>query len=445
MIVSASGIRGVFEPREAREFFTRFGYVVGKQLGGKIALGRDSRPSGQAICSAILEGLSKTKASTTYVGLCTVPVMAHAVRKRYISTTMMVTASHNPPEWNGLKIFTGDGLILDGDKLSSFVEMSRSNIWPSTGRACIRYKEDKKLLELYVQDSLSLASLLGANDCSLKVVIDAGNGPSSLTVPRILEGLGCKTEILNKELNGHFNRPIEPLPENLLDLRKEVIESHADLGAGFDCDGDRVVLVSEDGEVLREDYTLALAVDYYLSLRKGPVVVNRATSMLLDQVCINHSVPLIRAGVGERNVASRMLESGAEIGGEGSSGGVILQEFELARDGALALILVSGFLKKEKRSLSSILKRYPRYYLRRENIRFPSEKFKEILSDLKNLARSMGEVDILDDIRVSGNGWWVLVRPSATEPVLRILSEAESEEEAESRMKIFTDKIRERL
>jgi len=446
LIVSASGIRGVFEPNESRGFFKNFGRLAGNQFAGSIALGRDSRPSGKAICSALLEGLLETRASPTYVGLCTVPVLAHAVRKRYVLASIMVTASHNPPEWNGLKLFAEEGLIIDGAKLRNIVDKALSS--PRHAIQCsldASVKEDPKLLEAYIKDSLSLASMIGADGCSLRIAIDAGNGPSALTVPRILEGMGCKVEVLNCELDGSFKRPIEPLPENLLGLREEVLRSGSDFGAGFDCDGDRVVLVSDDGEILREDYTLALAVDYYLSLRKGPVVVNRATSMLLDQVCMNHSAPLIRAGVGERNVASKMLEVGSEIGGEGSSGGVILPDFELSRDGGLALILISSFLRMEKRSLSEIIKRYPRFHMRRKNIHCPADKVPLILSDIEAEAKSLGNVDVLDDVRVSGSGWWVLVRPSATEPVVRILSEARSEEEAESRMEFFTEVVRKYL
>ncbi|MBO3802421.1 MAG: hypothetical protein JTT11_00860 [Candidatus Brockarchaeota archaeon] len=448
MIVSASGIRGVFKPAEEKAFFSNLGRLVGSRLPGAVALGRDSRPSGQAICSALLEGMVESRASITYAGLCTVPVLAHAVRKRYVSTSVMVTASHNPPEWNGIKIFTGEGLIMEGPRLRELAEEARAAPSRAAGEArnsVARVKEDKGLLEAYVRDSISLAFGLGARECALRFVIDAGNGPSALAVPRVLEGLGCRTEVLNGEMDGSFKRPIEPLPENLSELREEVLRSGSDVGAGFDCDGDRVVLVTDDGEVLREDYTLALAVDYYLSLRKCPVVVNRATSMLLDRICQDHSVPIIRAGVGERNVASAMLEVGSEIGGEGSSGGVVMPEFELARDGALALALLSGLLKRERESLSRIVKRYPRFHLRKESVRCPAEKAKRILSKVEAEAKRVGAVDVLDDVRVSGSGWWVLVRPSATEPLVRVLSEARSEEEAESRMEFFAGLVKKNL
>lgn len=451
LIVSASGIRGVFDPVESRGFFYNLGYLAGRDLGRDIALGRDSRPTGRAISSALLDGLSASGVSPRYVGLCTVPVMARSVRKGYVLASMMVTASHNPPEWNGLKIFSGDGLAITEDALKGLVERAQgSSSEPGGLGPATQYRapagvpgngEGTALLDVYVEDMLALAHSLGVHDCALKVIVDAGNGPSALIAPRILEDIGCKVEVLNAELDGAFRRPIEPLPENLTDLCKKVQRSGADLGVGFDCDGDRAVFVAEDGEVLRDDYTLAFAVDYYLSISARPVVVNRATSLLLDGICRDRGVPLIRAGVGERVIASKMLEVGAEIGGEGSSGGVILSSFGLTRDGTLALVLLCALLLRERKGLSDLVDRYPRFYVRKAKLQCDPESIQPALSRVKTLAESIGVVDVSDDIRVSGDGWWVLVRPSRTEPVIRVISEDRSEDRAESRMRSLVEEV----
>lgn len=448
MIVSASGLRDIFEPEYASSFFFDLGYVIGKVLGGSIALGRDSRPSGPALALALLDGIVTSGIQPRYTGLCTVPVMAHAVRKGHVSTSLMVTASHNPPEWNGLKIFSGNGMIIGEDELRGFVESASGSSLrhlkgaPDRSPLPKSYRpENPWLLDEYVRDMLDLALSLGAKGYSLKVVVDAGNGPSALTVPPILQGLGCEVEVLNSELDGRFRRPIEPLPENLIQLRERVPISGADIGVGFDCDGDRAVLVADDGQVLREDHTLALAVDFYLSLSTRAVVVNRATSLLLDHICQSHDVQLIRAGVGERKIASKMVEVGAEIGGEGSSGGVIMPSFGLARDGALALTLVLALLRRERKALSDLVKGYPRLYLKRTKLQCSPEKVETILSGVRAAAESLGVVDVSDDIRISGTGWWALIRPSRTEPVIRILSEATSEEAAESRMRLLVEEV----
>lgn len=440
MIISASGIRDIFEPEAARGFFFDLGHTIGEDFGGAIALGRDSRPSGQPLSLALLDGLTDSGTSPRYSGLCTVPVMAHAVRRGYASTAMMVTASHNPPEWNGLKIYSGDGMILGEGELRALVERAMARGGKSRPSAFARghhRTEDPSLLEAYVKDMLDIATILGTKGCQLKVVVDAGNGPSALTVPRILRELGCRVEVLNPELNGSFRRPIEPLPENLKQLCEAVPNSGADLGVGFDCDGDRAVLVAEDGQVLREDDTLALAVDYYLTISAHDVVVNRATSLLLDHVCQSHGVRVIRAGVGERMVAERMIEAGAKIGGEGSNGGIMMPSFSLARDGALALVLILAFLRKEGVGLSELVMGYPRFYLSRAKLKCSPEKVGDILQRVREAVESLGTVEVSDDIRVSGVGWWALVRPSKTEPIIRVLSEATSEEEAESRMKLL--------
>jgi len=444
LIISASGIRDVFEPEVARGFFYDLGYAIGKGLGGAIALGRDSRPSGQPLALALLDGLAASGTSPRYSGLCTVPVMAHAVRRGYASSAMMVTASHNPPEWNGLKIYSGDGMILGEEELRALVERARAREGTSRPSAFTGdHTEDPSLLEAYVKDVLDLATSLGAKEHQSKVIVDAGNGPSALTVPRILQGIGCRVEVLNPELDGSFRRPIEPLPENLMQLRKAVPDSGADLGVGFDCDGDRAVLVTEDGQVLREDDTLALAVDYYLSISAQDVVINRATSLLLDHICLSHGVRVIRAGVGERIVAEKMVEVGAKIGGEGSNGGIMMPSFSLARDGALALVLILAFLRREGVGLSELVKGYPRFYLSRAKLKCSPDRVGQVLQKVRGVVESLGTVEISDDIRVSGAGWWALVRPSRTEPIIRVLSEATSEEEAESRMRLLVGAIQE--
>lgn len=445
-MISASGIRDIFEPEAARGLFFALGHVIGKGLDGAVALGRDSRPSGQPLSTALLDGLVDSGLSPRYSGLCTVPVMAHAVRKGYASTAIMVTASHNPPEWNGLKVYSGDGMIISEGELRALVERARAHevaARPSPLTRVNPYPEDTSLLAAYVKDMLDIATTLGAKGRQSKVIVDAGNGPSALTVPRILMGMGCRVEVLNPELDGSFRRPIEPLPENLMQLCEVVPDSGADLGVGFDCDGDRAVLVAEDGQVLREDDTLALAVDYYLSISAKDIVVNRATSLLLDHVCASHGVQLIRAGVGERMVAERMIEVGANIGGEGSNGGIMMPSFSLARDGALALVLILAFLRREGVGLSELVKGYPRFNLRRAKLRCNPDKIAHVLQRVREAAESLGAVDVADDIRVSGLGWWALVRPSRTEPIIRVLSEAASEEEAEARMRLLVEVVQE--
>jgi len=446
LIISASGIRDVFEPEAASGFFFRLGQAIGEDLGGAIALGRDSRPNGQTLASALLDGLAASGISPRNAGLCTVPVMAHAVRIGYASTAMMVTASHNPPEWNGLKIYSGDGMIIGEGELRDLVERAlEGTSRPQAFTGDRIHAEDPSLLGSYVKDMLDLAKMIGAMGCQSKVIVDAGNGPSALTVPRILQGIGCRVEVLNPDLDGYFRRPIEPLPENLVQLRQAVPDSGADLGVGFDCDGDRAVLVAEDGQVLREDDTLALAVDFYLSISAQDVVVNRATSLLLDHICLSHGVRVIRAGVGERIVAEKMVEVGSEIGGEGSNGGIMMPSFSLARDGALALVLILAFLRREGVGLSELVRGYPRFHLSRAKLKCSPDRVGQVLQRVMGVAESLGIVEVADDIRVSGEGWWALVRPSRTEPIIRVLSEAASEEEAESRMRLLVGAVQENI
>ncbi|MBI4514113.1 MAG: phosphoglucosamine mutase [Gemmatimonadetes bacterium] len=440
LIVSASGIRGrvgeCMTPEVACAFAAAFGsFVQERGWGNRIALARDSRVSGPVLASAVSAGLQATGCDVLDLGLVPTPTALFALARHGLAGGIVVTASHNPVDWNALKLAGPDGAFLNPREAAAFLEYARDGRrrwagWSALGAR----REVGEAVDLHLRAILGIPYLDVdlIRSAHLTVVVDCVRGAAGVIIPRLLDNLGCEVVGIDLQPDGRFPRDPEPVPANLGALVRAVREAHADLGMAFDPDGDRLALVSNRGVAIGEDYTLALAARLVLGHRRGPVVTNFSTSRLMDDACEEAGVVLYRTPVGEANVAARIREVDAVVGGEGN-GGVILPEVHYTRDGPLGAALILQLIAETGAPLSEIVAWYPRYAI-------VKERLPRAAADLEAVCASLvacfpgAEADRQDGLRLD---WrerrsWVHVRPSATEPILRIVAEAPTREEADA-------------
>lgn len=413
LVASIAAAFGAFLRREARD--------------GAVYLGRDSRPSGRMFSDAARAGLVSTGTDVVDVGLAPTPTILLAARDAGAAGAVAVTASHNPAEWNALKLAGPGGRFLDVPEMEHFqrflaqVPAERAG-WNGLGSV----REDGEAVRRHVQRILELPYLdverLRAR--RFRVALDCVRGAGGVIMPGLLAALGCEVSVMDTEPDGHFPRDPEPAAGNLGGLGRLVRESGSELGFAVDPDVDRLSLVDGEGEALGEDLTLALSTALVLGRRKGPVVTNLSTSRVVEDVAVALGGQVIRVPVGEVNVSRRMEQAGAVVGGEGN-GGVILPELHLTRDGGLAAALLLEHLAGENAGLRAAARRWPHYAIVKEKLAFPMERMPE---GYRALASGLpgGEEDAADGLRLDwpSRGEWLHVRPSGTEPVIRVIGEA---------------------
>lgn len=439
LMVSVSGLRGRvghgLTPEIIAHFAAAFGaYVAARGPGRTVVIGRDSRVSGPMFARAATAALQSVGCDVVDVGIAPTPTVQLAVEDLGAAGGLAVTASHNPVEWNALKFIGASGMFLDADEgreMRRFLdrEIPRAE-WDALGG----WSEDAGAVERHLQRILAVPFLdVGSiRRRQFRVALDCVRGAGGTIFPRLLEELGCRVDAINLEMDGRFPREPEPVAENLGELEDRVRSVGADVGFATDPDVDRLSLVSEQGRAIGEDYTLALAAMLVLRRRPGPVVTNLSTSRLMDDVATAAGVRLIRAPVGEINVARRMQAEGATIGGEGN-GGVILPDVHLTRDAPVAAALVLQLLAESDQPLSEIAEGIGRYEIVKEKVDRPSAPLDQVYDAL---AASSGaaEADRQDGLRLA---WpqerrWAHLRPSGTEPIVRIIAEAPTRAEADA-------------
>ncbi len=432
MIRSISGARGLvgvdFNEQACFQLSRSFGLVI---LGGAIAVGRDTRPSGRMAMAAVTAGLLETSHQVIDLGIVPTPTVEFAIPEISASGGIIITASHNPAEWNGLKFLDKDGLFLSPEVIKKVYSASLS--LPVAGKIPpAEKKEEREILSRYLKSILNLVDTSLVRRRGFKVVVDCINGATYQAAPELLSQLGCQFILLNGEPSGIFSHPPEPRPEHLVTLCEKVKETGADIGLAFDPDGDRLALVSEKGEPLSEELTLAFCVDHILFRNPGPVVVNLSTSMVVEEICQRYGVPLYRTPVGEFYVVQKMSEVSSPIGGEGN-GGVIYPAGHPGRDGLIATALILEYLAQRQEKVSEVAAKFPEYHLIKEKVPVPNYPKEEVEKRAKSVFPG-AKIDCEDGVRLSGKGWWSQIRFSNTEPVIRIFSEARTKEEAKDRL-----------
>ncbi len=444
MIQGISGARGKvgidFTAESCLRMAKSFGAVIEK---GRVLVGRDTRPSGLMAFDVVKEGLLATGHPVIDLGIIPTPAIEFATTLLSAVGAIIITASHNPGEWNGLKFLDNNGSFLSPEKIARVYQptLSAQNVLTGETPVLLRSGGDVappekiEMLPQYLQHVSKLVDVQLVRQKKMKVAVDCVNGAAFQAAPKLLSELGCETILLNCEPTGIFPHLPEPRPENLTSLCQKVKESGADIGLAFDPDGDRLALVSEKGEPLSEELTLALCVDSILSRRPGPVVINLSTSMVVEALAKKYGVPAYRTPVGEYHVAKKMLEVSAVIGGEGN-GGVIYPTGHPGRDGLIGTALILEHICRTNKKISELAKELTSYFLVKDKTALPDYPKAEMEKRIKT-AFPEATIDCQDGFRIAGEDWWCQVRSSNTEPIIRIFSESASEKEARNRIDLL--------
>ncbi|MEX2294683.1 MAG: phosphoglucosamine mutase [Gemmatimonadota bacterium] len=448
LMVSVSGFRGkvgsCLTPELITSLAAGFGLFLREEGAGRtVYLGRDSRTSGRMYGDAARAGLLSVGCDVVELGIVPTPTLLLAAEEGGAAGALGVTASHNPSEWNALKFAGGDGVFLDPGRMGRFQASLRTEsfpraTWDTLGTAV----EDDGAIARHIERILALPflDLVGLRARAFHVAVDCVHGAGGRVIPTLLETLGCRVTGIGLETDGHFPRDPEPTSANLGDLGKLVRESGAELGFAVDPDVDRLSLVDGDGAPLGEELTLALCAATVLARQTGPVVTNLSTSRVIEDVADHFGVSVMRTPVGEINVARRMQKEGAVVGGEGN-GGVILPALHLTRDAPLGCALVLQHLLDEGHTLREAADRWPGYTIVKEKLDFPRDKIAEAYHSLMQGLPEGGVSNQDDGFRVdwAGRGEWLHVRPSGTEPVVRLIAEARDGTRASELIKLARD------
>jgi phosphomannomutase len=438
LMISVSGIRGRvgfgLTPEVVARYAAAFGaWALGQGADGRaggVVLGRDSRVSGPLFHQVARAALESVGANVIDLGLTTTPTIQMAVEHHHAAGGIGVTASHNPIEWNALKFIGPSGLFLsagEGTAMRALVEHGIPYAtWDRLGTTHFDGDAIRRHIEAVLR--LPFINVQAIRARGFRVAYDACRGAGGAVIPHLLELLGCEVHAINIEADGRFPRPPEPVPENLGDLETLVKETGAQIGLATDPDVDRLAVVSDQGAAIGEDYTLALACRVVLRHRKGRVVTNLSTSRVVDDAAADFGQRVIRAPVGEVNVALRMREEHAVIGGEGN-GGVILPELHLGRDAPLGVALLLQLMLEDPRPISRMVADAPRYAIIKEKLDRPDAPLDTVYKALR-AAFPEAEADSQDGLRLAWSDRWVHVRPSGTEPVVRVIAEAPSRADA---------------
>jgi len=425
LVEGISGARGIVGSSMTPELAQHYGHAFAAFLGdGKLVIGGDSRTSHDVLKSAAMAGAMAAGCDCIDIGICPTPTVGMTVKDHKAKGAIAITASHNPVEWNGIKLFNNKGEFLTPAQYAQFRKvLDRKNLpladWKKVGSASVDNEAISRHIERVLK--LDLLNLQRIKRRRFKVVIDCVNGAGSIAGPKLLSELGCHVLAINSIPNGRFGRKPEPLPQNLTQLKRRVKSEKADIGFALDPDADRLAIVSEEGKAIGEEHTLALALAAVLAVEPGNVVVNVSTSKMCEDVATQFGCSIYRSKVGEANVVELMRSKRAVAGGEGN-GGVIMPKSHYGRDSLVGMALVLEHLANMKTTVSNAIKEYPNYVLVKDKGTLTSdfgvklEKLKRKLDDKK--------INELDGIRIDYPDSWVQIRKSNTEPIYRIFAEA---------------------
>jgi phosphomannomutase len=444
IIFSVSGLRGIVGRGLYPHTVIEYSYAFGELLQAKkILVATDTRNTKDMIKYAVFSALLSLGIDITDIGIAPTPTAQYIVEKHNFDGGIVITASHNPPEWNALKFIKSDGTFLsenDTHKIETLLNQKKYH-WQDY-KAIGKIVSQKELIENYIDDILTIIDLKAIRDSRLKVLVDAGNGAGAIVDRRLLEKLGVKNQIINEETDGKFRRQLEPTKEALLPLGVKVKEYRANIGFAQDTDADRLLVIDENGNVLSEEYTLPIAAYHYLSYDKGDIVVNLSTSRLIEYIAKLYGVRVYRAKVGEINVVNMMKEIGAKIGGEGN-GGVILPKFHYGRDSFVGIVLILELIAHSKKTISELISTFPKYYMLKEKVKINTKDIE--FDDIKReYQKGAININTSDGIRIDYEDVWFHIRKSNTEPIIRIIVEGEDKSKTKNLLEELKTYIKER-
>lgn len=441
LIKSISGIRGTiggragenFTPEDVVACTAAFGYwLKGRNALPKVVVGRDARISGKMISSLVANTLVSLGFEVIDLGLSTTPTVEIAVVEEVAGAGIIITASHNPKEWNALKFLNEKGEFIsrkDGETLLALLETG-AIIYSGVDQLG-SYRKLGGYMEKHVDKILALPLVKSGlvKGKNFKIVLDPVNSSGSVAVPILLEQMGCEVIVINAEPWGEFAHNPEPLPENLLALSAAVVNHQADVGIAVDPDVDRLALVCADGRMFGEEYTLVAVADYILQHKSGNTVSNLSSTRALRDVTLKHGGKYYASAVGEVNVVSKMKEVDAVIGGEGN-GGVIVPDLHYGRDALAGIALLLSYIAASGKSLAVLKQLYPHYFMVKDKIALSSEIDTSQLLEGLFQKFSKEKRNTIDGLKIDFEKGWVHMRKSNTEPIIRIYAESTSEEDA---------------
>jgi phosphomannomutase len=428
LIVSVSGIRGIIGAGLGPAPALAFAQALGTYLqGGPVVLSRDSRPSGDMLRHAILAGLQAAGCAIHDLGITPTPTVGLAVRRLEAAGGIQITASHNPAPWNGLKLFGADGAVLSaarGQEIKQLFDAGKFRLNTYDRLGVVR---DCSLAASWHRERV--VQLVNVPRGRFRVLLDANGGAGGPLGKALLESLQCAPVLCGCEQDGNFAHPPEPLAENLSTVLPLVPQQGADLGFVLDPDADRLAIIDEQGRYIGEELTLALAVLCRLKQERGPVVINMSSSRIVEDIARQFDVPCHRSAVGEANVVEKMREVGAVLGGEGN-GGVIDPRVGWVRDPFIGMALVLDLLAQRQQKLSELVAGLPHYTIVKDKYAVSRERLPKLN---EGLVQRWPEArpNRVDGLRLDWPDRWVHVRPSNTEPIVRVIAEAPAAAEAQ--------------
>lgn len=443
LMVSISGIRGIvgdgLTPDVIVKYTSAYADFIGK---GKIIVGRDARITGDMVNQIVSGTLTAKGLDVVDIGIVPTPTVQFAVQTLKAQGGIAISASHNPNEWNALKLLNGTGQFMNPDeheKMKLFLDKEiKFEGWNKIGKRTEYFEALDDHIKAVL--NLRLIDIEKIRKRKFKVLIDCVNGAGAYSIPNLIKQLGCDSIELNCEKTGIFPRLPEPIPQNLVDTMKAVKNNNVDLGIVVDPDVDRLVLITDKGEPFSEENTITQAVKFVLSKTPGNVVVNLSTTRAVDDVANQFGCEVYRSPVGEANVVKKMKEVNAVIGGEGS-GGVIYPALHYGRDALVGIALTLQHLLQENISISQLMGKLPKYFIAKKKIEIKNVNPDLIINKLKE--KYYNEKTNTDDgLRIDFKDHWVHFRKSNTEPIIRIITEAMSKEDAEILSQKYFDEIK---
>ncbi len=430
LMIGISGVRGVVGDNLTPELLVNLGQAFGTWVdSGTVVVGRDTRASGDMVKHAVFSGLLSAGCRIVDVGVCGTPSAAMMVTRLEADGGIVISASHNTIEWNALKFFRSDGVYLNQEQGRQLLDIYYGGDSKKVGYDKLHAVEtDDRAVQNHLERVLAIVDVPALRKRRFRVAVDCCNGAGSTLALDFLERIGCEIASIDCEMNGLFPRNPEPTRKHVTAILDLVKTRGADLGFAQDADADRVAFVSEKGDYIGEEYSLCLAARYRLSQRRGPVVTNLSTTRMIDDVAREFDCQVLRTPVGEVNVAESMIESGAVVGGEGN-GGVIDPRVHYGRDALTGAALLLQYMLESGKTVGQLASEIPTYHMSKQKVECSKRSVAPVL---KKLAEEKAlRVDVQDGVKLDFADGWVHVRPSNTEPIVRVYSEARTQAEAD--------------
>lgn len=435
LMKSVSGIRGVVGETMNPDLILRIGAAFAKYCKkGRIVIGRDSRITGDAIAGMVESVFALSGCEVIDVGIVPTPTVQIMVEELKADGGVVISASHNPIEWNAFKLINSSGTFLNSIEMNKFFNLMDSEFiyekWNRIGRII----KNTNANDIHISRAVGAVDIEKIKRCNFRIALDSVNGAGSKITQDLLKALGCRVFPINCEITGTFPRGAEPLAENLSALSDTVKKGSVDIGFAQDPDADRLAIVDEHGKPVGEEITIALVVEHLLSREPGRVVINLSTTKTVEDIAVKYNSPVVRTKVGEINVVDEMRRRGARIGGEGN-GGVISPEVHLGRDSLVGIAYILEMMAERGKTISGLVDDLPRYSMKKGKVKIGKTNVATSIKKIKTQFKQE-KISELDGLRIDFirkgqfQGGWVHLRSSNTEPIFRVISEGRDEKQA---------------